>query len=601
MLQQFDVDHVPRMTPPPNDHLTRRRLLGAGLVAAGALALPSGAAARPRAESSVLPLPRARRIGPVRVPGGLDLAGVRWHGHAHPRIELRARRTGGRWTDWLPVGHAHDHGPDAVPAAPTTDPVWLGRSDEVELRLDRPLGGLELHTVRADAPPRTLARAAARPRQAVPGAPPPIIPRAAWGADTLRTRGRPQYGSVQLAFVHHTVNANDYAPEEAAGVVLAIAKYHVNSNRWNDVGYNFLVDQYGQIFEGREGGIDQAVIGAQAQGYNSVSTGIANIGTFESVPQSDAALNAMAQLIAWKLALHGAPVDGQVTVVSAGGASNRYPSGRPVTFERVSGHRDGDKTACPGSALYAQLPEIRRRALTHDYPVALPPEATIEQLTVAAAATQVAAYSNVEVSGFLRAFDGSPVGGEQIAVQARGKTRWNTLARARTDGSGRYATPVTVKANARLRAVYVGADDSFGELTSSVLDVTAVPALVTQVSTRRLQAGGKVRVAVDTRPNRSNLELSIAEKQRDGSYRTVRSHRLKHRGSKARITVRLTKPGLYRFVVSAPADAKAAAASTPEVYVRVTKGATRRTSPVRTSSGGAGEPLTGSGGAAAGV
>ena len=111
-----------------------------------------------------------------------------------------------------------------------------------------------------------------------------MIPRSAWGGDSVPPRSGPAYGQVQIAFVHHTVNANDYGPEDSAAIVLGIARYHRDHNGWNDVGYNFLVDQYGQIFEGRAGGMDLPIVGAQAQGFNSVSTGIALIGTFTSVP-----------------------------------------------------------------------------------------------------------------------------------------------------------------------------------------------------------------------------------------------------------------------------------------------------------------------------
>ena len=173
-------------------------------------------------------------------------------------------------------------------------------------------------------------------------------------------RSAPDYGEVRAAFVHHTVNANDYTREEAPDVVLAICRYHRNSNGWNDIGYNFLVDRFGTIYEGRAGGIDQPVVGAQAQGYNAQSTGIANLGTFTSAEQTPEALHAMAALIRWKLPLHGAPTAGTTTLTSAGGSTNRFPAGRAVRLQRVIGHRDTGATACPGDALYAQLPELRR-------------------------------------------------------------------------------------------------------------------------------------------------------------------------------------------------------------------------------------------------
>ena len=109
-----------------------------------------------------------------------------------------------------------------------------------------------------------------------------------------------------MAFVHHTAGTIEYAPEDSPGIVLGIARYHRDSNGWNDIGYNFLVDRYGVIFEGRAGGIDAAVVGAQAQGYNSQSTGIATLGTFTNIPLDEPAMEALAKLLGWKLSLHGA-------------------------------------------------------------------------------------------------------------------------------------------------------------------------------------------------------------------------------------------------------------------------------------------------------
>jgi uncharacterized protein with LGFP repeats len=186
-----------------------------------------------------------------------------------------------------------------------------------------------------------------------------FIDRVSWGAQ--RPRVPPSYGKVKLAFVHHTVTSNAYAPEDSAAIVRSIQHYHRNVLGWNDIGYNALVDRFGQIFEGRAGGLDQAVLGAQAQGWNSVSTGIALVGTHTDRSATPAAFEALADLLSWKLSVHGVPARGKVRVTSAGGAQNRYPAGTRVRLPRIAGHRQGGYTECPGDAMQSQLKELRLR------------------------------------------------------------------------------------------------------------------------------------------------------------------------------------------------------------------------------------------------
>ena len=116
--------------------------------------------------------------------------------------------------------------------------------------------------------------------------PPPerraIVPRSAWGADESirRNAAAATPPAVRFAIVHHTAGPNDYSPAQAAAIMRGIQVYHVKSNGWNDIGYNFLVDRYGTVYEGRYGGIDKNVIGAHARGFNTGSVGVAVIGTF---------------------------------------------------------------------------------------------------------------------------------------------------------------------------------------------------------------------------------------------------------------------------------------------------------------------------------
>src|SRR5919197_1553893 len=149
----------------------------------------------------------------LRAPRRFDLVGVR--GAHVAGLEVRVRRDGGRFSPWVPLAVHGAHAPDTGTGERASDPVWAGGCDELQLRAARRPGGrLRMHFVAVPAPSRRAprARAAATPRQATPGTPPPI------------------YGVVQLAFVHHRGAANDYTPEHSASIVLGIAKYHRDTN-----------------------------------------------------------------------------------------------------------------------------------------------------------------------------------------------------------------------------------------------------------------------------------------------------------------------------------------------------------------------------------
>ncbi len=281
--------------------LTRRDALAlgaltgaAGLVRGGAG--PAAALAAPRSLAvTVAPdaFTRRGRTEPLHAPGRFVLLGVRDPTVLGADLQVRTRRTGGTWTAWHAL-HAHvAHGPDRPGrGAGATDPLWTGSSDELQLRASRrprgpvhvalvavPRAALALASVRAQEPPQAeAAQLAGRP---------PIVLRAAWGGDLVPPRTRPAYGQVNLAVVHHTESANEYTQAQAPGVVLAITKFHRDTRGWNDVGYNYLVDRFGTIYEGRAGGVELPVIGAHAQGFNGVSTGISVIGSFTASEPPD--------------------------------------------------------------------------------------------------------------------------------------------------------------------------------------------------------------------------------------------------------------------------------------------------------------------------
>ncbi|UYQ60164.1 peptidoglycan recognition protein [Streptomyces peucetius] len=193
-----------------------------------------------------------------------------------------------------------------------------------------------------------------------PAAPrPPIVSRKAWRADESMVRERATYtGPVSAVFVHHTGHLNGYDCAEAPRMLRAMQKDHIESEGWDDIGYNFVVDRCGTIYEGRAGGVGRPVQGAHTKGFNADTIGIAALGTFgpgTTVPK--ALESGIVKAAAWKLRPEADP-RGTVRLVSTNDEST-YKEGETARLHVISGHRDSFRTDCPGEVLYERLPVIR--------------------------------------------------------------------------------------------------------------------------------------------------------------------------------------------------------------------------------------------------
>jgi hypothetical protein len=353
---------------------------------------------------------RAVGLGPRSV-DRFSLLGIVWDdpdAELPATVQVRTRSVGsGKWSDWRTLSAAQDHGPDLAAREDAdrgaTDPLWVGPSDGVQVRVSPDGGrlpeGLRLALVdpgtaptdaraadlaaEADAAPRAdrhpeASDRAVRSRTVLPaldakttraragkhdhvGPRPGIVTRKGWGADVnLREGGFLYTDTVKMTFVHHTATTNSYSCKQAPSIIRGIYRYHVVSLGWRDIGYNFLIDKCGTIYEGRAGGVKEPVQGAHTLGFNQDSMGVAVIGSFEKKAPPKAATDAIAKITAWKLGLFDRNPKGKVTMTSGG--SGKYGKGQRVRMNVISGHRDGYATECPGEKLYDELGSIRALA-----------------------------------------------------------------------------------------------------------------------------------------------------------------------------------------------------------------------------------------------
>ncbi|NGN66852.1 hypothetical protein G5C51_23465 [Streptomyces sp. A7024] len=299
---------------------------------------------------------------PTPTQGEFSLAGVSWPSAQQPAgaVQIRTRAAGtGAWSPW----HTLDVTPRQTESGTrtTTEPRWTGPADEAQARV-----------VRADGSSTPLPRGAriekVKEQPATGAAPRPLArkgvikTRKQWGANESWRGDPPEYGSkVEAVLVHHTVDSNSYDCADAPAIIRAIYRYHVKTNGWNDIGYNFMVDRCGRIYEGRYGGGSRPVVGAHSMGFNNNTSGVAVIGDYRSKAVPSKVTSILARFARWKLNIAGYRANQKVTL-EAGVSNGKYDKGDKVRVYRVAAHRNVYATSCPGAKLYGKLGTIRSSA-----------------------------------------------------------------------------------------------------------------------------------------------------------------------------------------------------------------------------------------------
>ena len=334
------------------------------------------------------------------IPGAIkpfSVVGLTWEGSLPKGTMFKTRvRESGKWSSWNELHFSDDHGVDSsssegIGTRYGTDPLMTAVADSIEvimtnrsglapkdLRLEL-IGSQEtnedralLTDVRMVGAATVLGEPAVTPNGAI--APRPnIVTRAQWGADETWRDPVPRMGTKIVAgFVHHTASTNNYTPEQAPAQMRALYAYFTKSLKYADMGYNFLVDQYGTVYEGRNAcnfvsaqpcdGPALPVIGAHTAGFNTNTFAISAIGNYDTKPPAnpDALVNSIASLMAWKLAPYGLDPNSNASMVSTDTSGlSKYGKGKTAITPVISGHRDVGKTACPGRYLYPYLDSIR--------------------------------------------------------------------------------------------------------------------------------------------------------------------------------------------------------------------------------------------------
>ena len=304
------------------------------------------------------------------------VAGVSWSRSTPLRkaditISVRLREDAG-WTGWEDLG-VSDDGPqvgtvESVGARVGSNPIVTDGATAIQVRVDttdgQPLPDLRVTTIDpgSSAADQHLTPSTPAASASAAAIAPTIITRKQWGADES-LRGPATYNStVKAIVIHHTASSNDYTTATAAAQIRGIYAYDTRGLGWSDIAYNFLVDKFGRVYEGRAGSITTAVRGAHAMGFNTDTMGIAALGNYETAAAPAVMVDSIAKVAGWKLSQYGVDPQGTTRLTSAGGTGTKYAAGVVATLPTINAHQNTSYTLCPGRYLYPQMDTIRSKA-----------------------------------------------------------------------------------------------------------------------------------------------------------------------------------------------------------------------------------------------
>lgn len=304
------------------------------------------------------------------------IAGVSWARSSTVKphevsVRVRVKESSG-WTAWEQLG-IPDEGPDTTSAEAArarvgTSPLVTSGATAIQVRVDTATGAtptdLKVSTIDPGTSPADddLTRSAPAASASAAALQPTIITRAQWGADESLRGSTTLSSTVKAITIHHTAGSNTYTQDTAAAQIRGIYAYDTKTLGWADIAYNFLVDKWGRIYEGRAGSITKAVRGAHAMGFNTDTMGVAALGNYETASAPAAMVDGLAKVAGWKLSQYGVNPTGKATLTSQGGTGTKYGAGVTATLDAVHPHQSTSYTLCPGQYLTPQLATLRTKA-----------------------------------------------------------------------------------------------------------------------------------------------------------------------------------------------------------------------------------------------